>query len=89
VTALDLTGSGYDREPASSRLELVQVGRGTPYGEVLRRYWHQVALASLRLTAAPAGVQRRQGRSGPLNRTPLADSMEHGCGSSPVSPGRA
>jgi hypothetical protein len=37
VTALDLTGSGYGRKPPSSLLELVQVGRGTPDGKVLRR----------------------------------------------------
>ncbi len=42
---LDLTGLGYDQKPASSLMELVRVGRGTPYGEVLRRYWHPVALA--------------------------------------------
>lgn len=46
MTTVDLTGSGYDQKPAASVMELVQVGRGTPYGEVLRRYWHPVALAS-------------------------------------------
>lgn len=41
-----ISGTGYEQRPATSLLELVQVGRGTPYGEVLRRYWHPVALAS-------------------------------------------
>lgn len=56
----DLTGSGYDRRPASSLDELVRVGRGTPYGEVLRRYWHPVALAA-DATTAPADPDPRRG----------------------------
>ena len=34
---MTLRGTGYEQRPASSLMELVQVGRGTPYGEVLRR----------------------------------------------------
>jgi phenylpropionate dioxygenase-like ring-hydroxylating dioxygenase large terminal subunit len=38
-----LTGRGYDRTPGSCDADLVTVGRGTPGGELLRRYWHPVA----------------------------------------------
>ncbi|MBL0419663.1 Rieske 2Fe-2S domain-containing protein [Ramlibacter sp. AW1] len=38
---------GYDRKAATRPdLELTQVGRGTPCGEYLRRFWHPVALAA-------------------------------------------
>ena len=37
-------GTGYDKRAASHRAELVAVGRGTPMGELLRRYWHPVGL---------------------------------------------
>lgn len=46
MTRTPMSGSGYDRRPASCLTELVQVGRGTPYGEVLRRSWQPVALAA-------------------------------------------
>jgi phenylpropionate dioxygenase-like ring-hydroxylating dioxygenase large terminal subunit len=39
-------GTGYDMRPASFKSDLVRVGRGTPMGELLRRYWHPVGLAS-------------------------------------------
>ena len=39
-------GTGYGQPAGSSHLELMQVGPGTPYGEVLRRYWHPVALSA-------------------------------------------
>jgi phenylpropionate dioxygenase-like ring-hydroxylating dioxygenase large terminal subunit len=48
---MDTTGTGldhgtaYDMKPASCKTELTEVGRGTPMGELLRRYWHPVGLA--------------------------------------------
>ncbi len=39
-------GTGYAMKLPSTRLELTQVGRGTPMGELLRRYWHPVGLTS-------------------------------------------
>jgi phenylpropionate dioxygenase-like ring-hydroxylating dioxygenase large terminal subunit len=45
-------GTAYGRPSGSSLLELTQVGPGTPYGEVLRRYWQPVAL-SLDATTTP------------------------------------
>jgi nitrite reductase/ring-hydroxylating ferredoxin subunit len=39
-------GSAYDLPQASTDDELVAVRKGTPAGELLRRYWHPVALAS-------------------------------------------
>lgn len=40
-----MAGHAYARPAGSSRADLVRVGRGTPMGELLRRYWHPVALA--------------------------------------------
>jgi len=37
--------SAYDMPEGTSDWALVAVGRGTPGGELLRRYWHPVALA--------------------------------------------
>jgi nitrite reductase/ring-hydroxylating ferredoxin subunit len=45
-SALDLTGSAYGLAPGTSVEDLVRVGPGTPYGEVLRRYWQPVAVGS-------------------------------------------
>ena len=39
-------GTGYDRKPSTYNAELTEVGRGTPMGELLRRYWHPVGLAA-------------------------------------------
>ena len=39
-------GTGYDREPSTSNPLLTEVGRGTPMGEMLRRYWHPVGLVT-------------------------------------------
>ena len=44
-TALD-QGTGYDRRPSTSNRLLTEVGRGTPAGEMLRRYWHPVGLST-------------------------------------------
>jgi nitrite reductase/ring-hydroxylating ferredoxin subunit len=38
--------TAYDLPAPTSRDELTRVGRGTPMGELLRRYWHPVALGS-------------------------------------------
>ena len=40
------TGTAYGRPKPSSRLELAQVGAGTPMGELLRRYWHPIGMAA-------------------------------------------
>lgn len=37
--------SAYDRPQPSSDMALVSVAKGTPGGELLRRYWHPIALA--------------------------------------------
>jgi nitrite reductase/ring-hydroxylating ferredoxin subunit len=39
-------GTGYAMKPSTTRTELTSVGRGTPMGELLRRYWHPVGLVS-------------------------------------------
>src|SRR5215472_894183 len=40
------TGTAYGRPAGTSLRDLAQVGPGTPYGEVLRRYWQPVALSA-------------------------------------------
>lgn len=39
-------GSAYSRKPPSFNARLTEVGRGTPMGELLRRYWHPVGVAA-------------------------------------------
>lgn len=39
-------GSAYSRKPPSFNAKLTEVGRGTPMGELLRRYWHPVGVAA-------------------------------------------
>ena len=39
-------GTGYAMKPSTTRTELTSVGRGTPMGELLRRYWHPVGLVA-------------------------------------------
>jgi hypothetical protein len=39
-------GTAYAMRPSASRTELTDVGRGTPMGELLRRYWHPIGLAA-------------------------------------------
>jgi nitrite reductase/ring-hydroxylating ferredoxin subunit len=39
------TGTAYGRPKPSYRSELVEVGAGTPMGELMRRYWHPIGLA--------------------------------------------
>ena len=38
--------TAYTLKPPSYNARLTEVGRGTPMGELLRRYWHPVGLAS-------------------------------------------
>jgi phenylpropionate dioxygenase-like ring-hydroxylating dioxygenase large terminal subunit len=44
--AADTTGSGYNLPEPAYRANLTEVGRGTPMGELMRRYWHPVGLAN-------------------------------------------
>lgn len=44
--SLNDTGSAYARKPPAYNAKLTEVGRGTPMGELLRRYWHPVGLAA-------------------------------------------
>ena len=37
-------GTGYEMRTPVVKVDLVQVGRGTPMGELLRRYWHPIGL---------------------------------------------
>lgn len=39
-------GSAYSRKPPSFNAKVTEVGRGTPMGELLRRYWHPVGIAA-------------------------------------------
>jgi nitrite reductase/ring-hydroxylating ferredoxin subunit len=48
--------SAYSHEKGTFRDELTRVARGTPMGELLRRYWHAVALSS-DATETPKMVQ--------------------------------
>src|SRR5476649_467276 len=40
------TGTGYETKPSTHIAALTDVGRGTPMGELMRRYWHPVGLVS-------------------------------------------
>ena len=40
------TGTAYAMKPPTYRAELTEVRRGTPMGELLRRYWHPVGLST-------------------------------------------
>lgn len=46
VDHTDSDGTAYSLTPPATKTELTQVGRGTPMGELLRRYWHPVGLSS-------------------------------------------
>jgi phenylpropionate dioxygenase-like ring-hydroxylating dioxygenase large terminal subunit len=50
------SGTGYERKPSTYLKELTEVGRGTPMGELLRRYWHPVAL-STDATTTPKAIR--------------------------------
>ncbi|MCP3730023.1 Rieske 2Fe-2S domain-containing protein [Sphingomonas sp. MG17] len=49
-------GSAYHFAPGQSDLAMTQVGRGTPAGEMLRRYWHPIA-ASAEVGDLPVAVR--------------------------------
>jgi phenylpropionate dioxygenase-like ring-hydroxylating dioxygenase large terminal subunit len=49
-------GTAYELGEPAVKSELVRVGRGTPMGELLRRYWHPVGL-SADAAAAPRKVR--------------------------------
>ena len=55
MTVID-DGRAYGYEPGESDPELVEVERGTPAGELLRRYWHPVARSS-EATTTPRQVR--------------------------------
>ncbi|MBI5279257.1 MAG: Rieske 2Fe-2S domain-containing protein [Burkholderiales bacterium] len=40
------TGTAYGKPAPAHKRELAEVGPGTPMGELLRRYWHPVAMAA-------------------------------------------
>jgi phenylpropionate dioxygenase-like ring-hydroxylating dioxygenase large terminal subunit len=46
IPAAPDTGTAYGKAAPTYRKELTEVGPGTPMGELLRRYWHPIALAS-------------------------------------------
>ena len=49
-------GTGFGRPPCTYIKSLTEVGPGTPMGDLLRRYWHPVGLAS-HATATPRQVR--------------------------------
>ena len=53
---VDGDGRAYGREAGTWDPELVEVGAGTPSGELLRRYWHPVA-TSTEVTTRPQEVR--------------------------------
>ena len=58
VTTFDDDGRAYGYESGTWDPDLVEVDRGTPAGELLRRYWHPVALSS-EATTTPRGADPR------------------------------
>ena len=58
------TRTGYTRKPSTYDAALTEVGRGTPMGELMRRYWHPVGLVADAGTTPEAGARvRRRPRS--------------------------
>ncbi|HYX66724.1 MAG TPA: Rieske 2Fe-2S domain-containing protein [Burkholderiales bacterium] len=49
-------GHAYEMKPSTYNARLTEVGRGTPMGELMRRYWHPVGLSS-HATATPRKVR--------------------------------
>ncbi len=49
-------GSAYGRRAPTASLPLSRVGPGTPCGELLRRYWHPVAMSS-KVDARPRNIR--------------------------------
>jgi phenylpropionate dioxygenase-like ring-hydroxylating dioxygenase large terminal subunit len=42
---MTVIATAYDREPGTHDPDLTEVGRGTPMGELMRRYWQPVGIA--------------------------------------------
>ncbi len=59
-------GTAYALEPPVTRTELSSVGRGTPMGELLRRYWRPVGLVA-HATDIPRLFRDKSGRAGLLH----------------------
>src|SRR5690348_4257791 len=55
-TMKDNDGVAYGRKPGNYDRELCEVGPGTPCGEMLRRYWHPIALSAA-VTMRPQKVR--------------------------------
>ena len=67
-------GTAYEIRPAKYKSELVEVGRGTPMGELLRRYWHPVGLVdACDRHAAPGPRARRRPDPVPRRRRAAPD----------------
>jgi phenylpropionate dioxygenase-like ring-hydroxylating dioxygenase large terminal subunit len=56
IAAQDSEGCAYGRRPGTHDRELTEVGPGTPCGELMRRYWHPIAV-SVDLTTKPQKVR--------------------------------
>lgn len=50
------SGTAYGMPPSTYNASLTEVGRGTPGGEFLRRYWHPIAISS-DVTDTPQNVR--------------------------------
>jgi hypothetical protein len=46
MTPVHDQGTAYEMVPPTYKAALTEVRRGTPMGELLRRYWHPVGLAA-------------------------------------------
>ena len=46
MSATTDVGSAYGLRPPTYDARLTEVGRGTPMGELLRRYWHPIGMAA-------------------------------------------
>lgn len=56
TTGID-AGTGYGMKPPSYRQELVEVGPGTPMGELMRRYWQPVFVSEKLTSDRPHKVR--------------------------------
>ena len=60
MSARPISAPAYALKPPTYNARLTEVGRGTPMGELLRRYWHPVGLAAdAGADAAPGAGPRR------------------------------
>ena len=46
MTPVHDRGTAYEMPPSTYKAALTEVRRGTPMGELLRRYWHPIGLAA-------------------------------------------